>query len=193
MATNRTCNLPGTAAIGALLALVLLLACPATQAQASRSCGFKLNPQVGIYFVKVHVTDVSCDRGVKILSKYQRGKRLPRGWSCSTDAKYQIYCRNGRARVRGYFGGDTGRQPAPRGRPGHPCDDVSLAPATDWVAVNVRAVHVKCGAARKVVRDVNYDRSTSYRCSYRPGPSTGLTSTLIRCADGRRLVRWKQY
>lgn len=79
------------------------------------------------------------------------------------------------------------------GGAGHRCDDVSLAPASDWVAVNVRATHVKCGPARKVVRDVAYDRGTPYRCSTRPGPPEGLTSTLIRCVNGRRVVAWKQY
>lgn len=75
----------------------------------------------------------------------------------------------------------------------HKCDDVQLAPHSDYLAVNIRARGVKCGPARKVVRDVAHDRSTTYQCSSRPGPDTGLSSSLIRCVEGRRLVKWKQY
>lgn len=189
---KHSLGVPISSGLVTFIALILL-SISAPQAQASRSCDFAPHPRaVGIFFEKAHVTNISCDRGLKILAKYQLNKRLPDGWRCRTDAKYQIHCRNGRARVRGYFGGDIGRQLA-RSNGSHSCRDVSLAPRTDWVAVNVRAKHIKCGPARNVVRDINYDRSTPYECSYRPGPTNGLSSTLIRCVDGRRVVAWKQY
>jgi hypothetical protein len=75
------------------------------------------------------------------------------------------------------------------------CAQVNFTPNSDDVAAAIRVKDVRCGYARRFVRDSDGSPGDTFRgfaCTSRVRDD-GLRHTVYRCERGAKVIRWKRF